>query len=83
MTQDLTERIQEQLGPIIEALRSRTESPLTDRDKAAAAHALVEASIMGARVGVAWVVATAAEAGIDLSIDVSSLRGENLWPEDQ
>lgn len=80
---NLTERINEQLGPIVEALMSRAESDLTDRDKAAIAHALVDAATMGARVAIASVAANAAEAGVDFPLDMSGLASQNLWPEDR
>ncbi len=82
MTEDLTDRLNEQLTPIVETLQIRAESNLTDRDKVAIAHALVDAANMGARVGIAWVVANAVDAGLEIPIDVSGLRSRNLWPDD-
>ena len=78
---DLTQRVVEQLGPIIEAVQRRTESDLTDRDKAVIAHGLVDAATMGARVAWAAWVANAREAGVDVSgVSLAGLESQNLWP---
>ena len=77
---DLTDRVTEQLGPIVEAVQSRIDTPLTDRDKAAIAHGLASAAIMGARVATASFIANAAEAGVDLPFSTAGLRDEDLWP---
>jgi len=81
---DLTERLVEQLTPIIETLRGRIETELTDQDGAAIAHALSEAVTAGARVAYANLAANAVELGIDLpeSFSLEGLRAPNLWPSD-
>jgi hypothetical protein len=79
---DLTDRITEQMTPIVQRVLRRLESELTDRDKAAVGHGLIEAATMGARVAYAQMIANAAEAGIELP-DTFSIKGlsyENLWP---
>jgi hypothetical protein len=78
---DLSEHVTEQLRPIIDTVLARVQADLSDRDKAAIAHALVDASIMGARVSYAGVVADAVQAGLKVPPDpMSGLQSENLWP---
>jgi hypothetical protein len=79
---DLTERLIEQLKPIMETMRGRIETELTDRDRAAIAHALAEAVTAGARVAYANLAANAVELGMDLpeSFSLKGLRPPNFWP---
>lgn len=78
---DLTDRIAEQVVPIIQTITRRMESDLTDVDKAAIGHGVVDAATMGARVAWAAIVANAAEAGVDVSrINIGGLESQNLWP---
>jgi hypothetical protein len=79
---DLTERLMEQAAPIIETMMRRIQTDLTDRDKAAIAHAIVGVGVVGARVAYGMVLANAAEAGIELpaSINLDGLRDPDLWP---
>ena len=63
---DLTQRISEQLGPIIETLQGRIRTDLKDRDKAAIAFTIGDAATAGARVAYAAMAANAVEAGISL-----------------
>lgn len=83
-TVDLTDRITEQLGQTIERLQDRVTAPLSDRDKAAIALALVEAATTGARVAYGAVLANAAAAGLAFppGRDLSGLRDQELWPFD-
>lgn len=78
---DLTDRINEQLSPIIAKVNRRVESDLTDHDRAAIGHGLVEAAVMGARVAWAAIVANAAETGVDVSrISMRRLEYQDFWP---
>lgn len=81
---DLSDRIGEQLGPVIETVQRRIQADLTDRDKAAIAHGLVDAAVVGARVAYAAILANATEAGVALppGVDVSGFDTEDLWPFD-
>ena len=68
-------------GPIAERLVARMESELTERDRSALAHGLVEAAMMGARVDRATLIANAAEAGMDVSrFSTDGLASTDLWP---
>lgn len=81
---DLTARIGEQLAPIIETMDRRIQTDLPDRDRAAIAHALVDAATTGARVAWATMLANLAEAGVQLppNVGVSGLQSADLWPFD-
>ena len=45
---NLTKPLMEQMAPIIETMFGRIETDLTDRDKAAIGHALIEAGLFRA-----------------------------------
>jgi hypothetical protein len=65
-------------------MNRRIQTELPDRDKAAIAHALVDAATTGARVAWATLLANAADAGIALppNVGTGGLQSVDLWPFD-
>jgi hypothetical protein len=79
---DLTDRITEQVLPVMRTLKGRLEGDLSNDELAAIVHALVDAATVGARVGYTAALANAVEAGLALpeELNVEGLRNQNLWP---
>lgn len=81
MEHDTTERIVEQLDPVIRRMNARLQGDLSERDRLAVSVAITEAAGVGVRVTWAMVAANAAEAGVDISaFDPTRISVEVTWP---